>query len=66
MEVHIHIGLGEEGISKEDSAALMIYIHDYLSFIMVLYAKSSVFPRGNNQPKLTSNSSNRLLIYRNQ
>ena len=64
--VHIHIGLGEEGIGKEHAAALMIYIHDYLPFIMALCANSPIFPGRNNQPKLTSNASNRLLIYGNQ
>jgi len=64
--VHFHIGLGEEGIGKKDACALMLYIHDYLPFIMALCANSPVYPGRNNVPKLTSNASNRLLLFGNE
>ncbi|NVM52093.1 MAG: hypothetical protein HWN66_00225 [Candidatus Helarchaeota archaeon] len=56
--MHIHIGLGEEGIGKEDARLLMVYIHDYLPFIIALCANSPVY-----LGKLTTNASNRVLQY---
>ncbi|MFX1294995.1 MAG: hypothetical protein ACFFD2_09115 [Promethearchaeota archaeon] len=64
--VHIHIGLGKEGIGKEDACLLMLYIHDYLPFIIALCANSPVYPGRKNQPILTSNASNRMLQYGNE
>lgn len=59
--VHIHIGLGEEGISKKDAGPLMVYIHDYIPFLIALCANSPVF-----QGQLTENASNRILEYGNE
>ncbi len=64
--VHFHIGLGEEGIGKKDAGPLMVYIHDYLPFIMALCANSPVYPNKNNVPQLTRNASNRLLLFGNE
>lgn len=56
--VHFHIGLGEEGIGKEDAGPLMAYIHDYLPLIIALCTNSPVF-----QEELTSIASNRMVKY---
>lgn len=64
---HIHIGLGDEGISKNDARSLMVYLHDYLPFIIALCNNSPVYPgRFTKQPKLTTYPSNRLRVYANQ
>ncbi|MHA1266369.1 MAG: glutamate-cysteine ligase family protein [Candidatus Helarchaeota archaeon] len=56
--VHIHIGFGEEGIGKADACALMVYLHDYLPFLIALCANSPIFVG-----KITTNASNRVLQY---
>ncbi len=56
--VHFHIGLGEEGIEKKDAGPLMVYIHDYLPFILALCANSPVY-----EEELTPNASNRVVKY---
>lgn len=61
--VHIHIGLGEEGIQKKEASPLMEYLHDYLPFIITLCANSPVYSGENGEPQLTPNASNRMLLF---
>jgi len=62
---HLHIALDrEEGISKNEAIPLMMYLHDYLPFIIALCANSVVLPEGiENKPTLNSNASNRMVKY---